>query len=73
MWEKLPQPLEKNRQYAGGDVVSDRLRVPGGWIVRTIVTRYQGGSHAAHTFITDPAHEWKLPEAGAFRDDGGVR
>lgn len=49
----------KKWEYVGG--ISSRLKVPGGWIVRstTISTIY----HSVHTiFISDPNYEWKLEE-----------
>lgn len=59
MWEKIPSNTTK--------VDSDRLRVPGGWIVRSYSFAEGGslGSGACHvfiskTFVTDPSHEWKL-------------
>ena len=41
---------------------SDRLRVPGGWIVRTITYtgHANGGAAVAQTFVVDHNHEWKL-------------
>lgn len=55
MWEPL-KDVDRNVQ-------SYRLKVPGGWIVRTII-RYdtsEGASCAAEqTFVSDPNHEWTL-------------
>jgi len=40
---------------------SHRLRVPGGWVVRTITTRISGNAvAAAQTFVEDPDHKWTL-------------
>ena len=38
-----------------------RLKVPGGWIVRTIVMT-EAGTSVAQTFVEDPEHEWKLEQ-----------
>ena len=37
---------------------SERLKVPGGWIVRSDSGSYEGGVH--QIFIEDPNYEWKL-------------
>lgn len=39
------------------DNITDRLKVPGGWIVRTILPGFGG---VAQTFVSDPRHRWKL-------------
>ena len=39
---------------------SDRLKVPGGWIVRTYMTHSTGCS-IAMVFVSDPTHEWEGP------------
>ena len=43
-------------------ISSDRLKVPGGWLVRSIYLRgQQDGSCALHQiFVADPNHEWIL-------------
>jgi hypothetical protein len=57
MWEKLIDPS----QYQGGmDVKSSRLSIPGGWIVRTVVTSSSGHVEAVQTFVEDACHDWKL-------------
>lgn len=46
-------------------ILSARLEVPGGWIVRTAVymDNSAGGSCTVEqTFVSDPTHEWKLKE-----------
>ncbi len=54
MWEILAD--------SATDASSHRLKVPGGWIVRTIV-RYYGGTGVncavEQTFVSDPNHEWE--------------
>lgn len=37
-----------------------RMRVPGGWIVRSHVTLIQGGASIAMIFVADPDNEWVL-------------
>lgn len=52
-WEKIQ---DKPHIY------SDRLRVPGGWIVRTVVAfdRMEGSAASAvQTFVEDPNHYWE--------------
>lgn len=53
LWESILEP-----QSPVGTVSSARLRVPGGWIIRSIATRMDAGVHASQTFVPDPAHEW---------------
>jgi len=55
MWEKI---LERDLDCRGG---SARLKVPGGWIVRSYLW-LSGGMAVAQTFVSDPNHEWKLNE-----------
>jgi hypothetical protein len=58
MWEEIPEPepLDLNTS-----VSSYRLKVVGGWIVRTITSRYHGGTSVAQTFVQDTLHTWTLP------------
>ena len=45
------------------NIRSDRLKVPGGWIVRSCFSyaSYAGGGCAIHqVFVPDPTHEWEL-------------
>jgi hypothetical protein len=59
MWEQL----EDFSRF-----MNHRLRVPGGWIVRTVViafSAHEGGAPAPscdveQTFIRDPGHKWAL-------------
>lgn len=38
---------------------TDRMKVPGGWLVRCTYRGYHGGG--VHViFLDDPAHEWTL-------------
>ena len=43
---------------------SDRLKVPGGWIVRSCVKSgsYDGGASVHQIFISDSKHIWNLNE-----------
>jgi hypothetical protein len=57
MWQKL-------NDIKNGHTESALLEVPGGWIVRTVVTYYSsngGGTSCsvAQTFVSDPKHEWE--------------
>jgi hypothetical protein len=53
MWEQLSDAEELN----DGVTVSHRLKVTGGWIIRTVVLK--GASCAVEqTFVSDPHHEW---------------
>lgn len=52
-WESLDDSVS--------DSHSHRLKVPCGWIVRTIVKKYgNGGAHSCQTFVADPEHNWKI-------------
>ncbi len=55
MWERL-KDIEPGAQ-------SSRLKVPGGWIVRTVL-RYDTGEGAGcaveQTFVADAGHDWEL-------------
>ncbi len=59
MWEKITG----DSGCPDANVTSHRLRVPGGWIVRTVMSRYNAGVHVVQTFVTDPTHDWKLETA----------
>lgn len=50
-WEIIPDP---------SGVRCDRLKVPGGWIVRTM--RSYEGSAVHQIFIKDEGHTWKLED-----------
>jgi hypothetical protein len=48
------------------DDYSDRLKVPGGWIVASyiVIDRYKGASVSIHqVFVADPSHEWQLEDS----------
>lgn len=43
------------------DEYTSRMKVPDGWIVRTIVnTHYLGGAGVHQIFIHDGFHQWEL-------------
>lgn len=42
------------------DSGSARLKVPGGWIVRSGIIGMGAGSAMAMVFISDPEHEWRI-------------
>ena len=60
MWERIPEPIEARAGLV--NCFSNRLEVPGGWIVRTICVNASsgGGAYVTHTFIPDALHEWEL-------------
>ncbi len=49
MWEKVEAEGVKG-------CVTERMYVPGGWLVR--ITFYQVG--ISSSFVPDPDHEWKI-------------
>jgi len=55
--KKYPNSYEKVADLFRGS--TERLKVPGGWIVQTCVMF--GGSVSVHQiFLSDPNHEWEL-------------
>jgi hypothetical protein len=50
MWESLPDRK----------MDSERLKVPGGWIVRSFWSGFGGAGGIHQVFIADPNHEWRL-------------
>jgi hypothetical protein len=53
-WEKID--CESNINWS----VTERLKVPGGWIVRSTVHFFEKKSGAmTSTFVSDPDHIWK--------------
>jgi len=57
MWEQI-----KDRGQRWGDNVqmsSSRLKVPNGWIVRSVAASSNGTS-TDQVFVADPLHEWKV-------------
>ena len=58
MWEIIPE--EKELQENDGQV-SARLRVPGGWVVRTHLSG-MNSSAVAQTFVADSSHSWELTD-----------
>lgn len=54
MWEEIEYDWMEG-------TLSDRLKVPGGWVVRSIVIG-NGNRDVNQVFVTDPKHEWVLAE-----------
>lgn len=52
MWEELKEKFE-------GRAESARLKVPDGWLVRTIVKCYEN-IEVCMIFVSDPNHDWEL-------------
>jgi hypothetical protein len=63
MWEEISK--EELPPGNTARIHSDRLKVPGGWIVRSSIGGYNVGAGISQTFIADPMHEWKLEEEKA--------
>ncbi len=57
MWELITEDNVSERNTL---IVSHRLKVPKGWLVRTVTSRYHGGAHAEQTFVEDLDHSWEL-------------
>ncbi len=60
------QKIRDSDEHAGtaAEVCSSRLKVPGGWIVRSVVTQY--GTNHGHSgvsvhqiFVPDKNHQWE--------------
>lgn len=61
MWEEVPEP--NYGEYKSGNhlkCISHRMKVPGGWILRTITFGYNVGAAAHQVFIVDPEYKWEL-------------
>ena len=55
MWEELEK--QGNRKWG---FVTERMKVYGGWIVRSIHSSVGGNTAVAQSFVPDPEHLWKL-------------
>lgn len=64
MWE----PINESDPRSLPPIYSHRLKVPGGWIVRTVMCSYNSGGGVAQTFVADAEHAWKL--AGVPKKEG---
>ena len=65
MWEKIPMSEHGHEDFhsssgTNAHCVSHRLKVPGGWIVRTLAFAYRSGLGVVQTFVEDQRHEWEL-------------
>ena len=54
MWEVV------DKIYNGRHTLTERLKVHGGWLVRTFYNCSDGLGTCAMAFVPDPKHEWKL-------------
>ena len=52
--------MELSNEWESIDEYSERLAVPGGWLIRSWLSGYQHGAAMAQTFIADVNHEWVL-------------
>jgi len=59
-WEETDTKNVLNEDHHPVSTYSDRLEVPGGWIVRTIVNIYNSGVSVHQVFVPDPEHLWEL-------------
>jgi len=60
-WEEMPKMPSK--EFSG--LVSYRLPVPGGWLIRTFymsLMSYRVGVVISETFLADDKHSWKLTD-----------
>jgi len=52
---------EYTNEFEEIDKYTNRLKVHGGWFVRTMSEQLTRSSPATHTiFIADPRHEWEI-------------
>lgn len=58
MWEKLEDPINYNSALS----YSHRMRVPDGWVVRSIVTIMHESTSVHTVFVPDKEHLWKIDE-----------
>lgn len=58
-WEKIAQAQDSSVTGNTTGTTSERLKVPGGWLVRTVVVHYRGAA-VDQAFVSDPGHEWTL-------------
>ncbi len=63
MWEKIQDV--KPEGWPSEKQVSARLKVPGGWLVRSALTLAYGSKgdmsfNMTQTFVADPEHAWVL-------------
>lgn len=64
MWERI-QVMDDVQNFQDSRSFSHRLKVPGGWLVRTVALA--GGAHVSHMFVPDKKHTWKLEVASVGR------
>jgi hypothetical protein len=61
MWEKIDSEPERPFGESTVRFSSDRLKVPGGWTLRTVSSE----GHIAQMFIPDYEYKWELPKPEA--------
>lgn len=63
---KVWEVVEDKKVGNIGRILSERLKVPGGWVLQTTVFRFGGESaHVAQIFIKDDDHAWKVKEVSS--------
>ena len=62
MWEKIStKTMEEKGSHNRVCCESDRLKVPGGWIVRSIAgSTFRPGMMVVQTFVSDSDYSWKF-------------
>ncbi len=68
-WE-LVEELDEDNHSTG--VLTQRMKVVGGWVVRTIASRWKAGVAVAQTFIPDPKGTWDDPSWQLLSKEGDV-
>lgn len=58
MWELIGSDLFNGPLT----IISHRLWVPAGWIVRTVTASGYKANYATMIFVVDHDHSWKLPQ-----------
>ncbi len=59
MWELIDDPQDYGlTDYA----ISQRLKIPQGWIARTIAMNSRNGVHTSMLIVADSNHDWLLPK-----------
>lgn len=55
-WECIEGEGKEIETHALGVWITYRVKIPGGWLVKTYNSHREG---IGLTFVTDPNHEWK--------------
>jgi len=56
------QKKPKESLWEDIDDSSDRLKVPGGWIVRSWISYWNSDGGVHQIFVVDVEHQWKIGE-----------